>query len=211
MNKVEATVDELDSTLSFPKNSVFGYFCRVGRHGEIGRFLDREHVRPSRRKSVVLRTKRGLEIGTVLRPILLESLSQSSLSNSANIDFDGTLLRACTTEDQLLHEKLEEAAKSAFVACQDYLIQHQLEDRLLDVEALHDAKTLYFYFLGLPSETIVPKLDELVEIFQSTVRESQFAKLLDEGCGPGCGTEEKGGCGTSGSCAVCVIAKACKK
>lgn len=211
MNKVEATVDKRDSPLNFSEISVLGYFCRVGRHGEIGRFLDREQAQPSRRRLVVLRTKRGLEIGTVLRPISMEPRHQGSFSDSTSIDFDGTLLRVCTPEDQLLHEKLEEAAKSAFVACQDYLIQHQLGDRLLDVEALHDAKTLYFYFLGLPSETIAPKLDQLVEIFQSTVRESQFAKLLDEGCGPGCGTEEKGGCGTSGSCAVCVIAKACKK
>jgi cell fate regulator YaaT (PSP1 superfamily) len=211
MNNLETTEGKPVSNLGFSQVSVAGYFCRVGRHGEIGRFVDRERVQPSRGRSVVLRTKRGLEIGKVLRPITLKHLSKGSSINSANIDFDGTLLRVCTAEDQLLREKLEEAAHTAFISCQDYLTQNLLGDRLLDVEALLDAKTLYFYFVGLPSEEIAPQLDKLVEIFQTTVRESQFAKLLDEGCGPGCGTEEKGGCGTSGSCAVCVIAKACKK
>jgi hypothetical protein len=127
------------------------------------------------------------------------------------MDFDGTLLRTCTLEDQLLREKLDEAARVAFNSCQEFLTVNRLGDSLLDVEALLDAKTLYFYFLGPPSDAIAPQLDKLVEIFQTTVRESQFAKLLEEGCGPGCGTEEKGGCGSSGSCTVCVIAQACRK
>lgn len=187
-----------------------GYYCRVGRHGEIGRFRNATGLSIKRSDSVVLRTVRGIELGTSLRPYSVEN-KHEELASAASIDFDGTILRRCSPEDRLLSEKLNEAAREAFQACQVYLVEHQLHDTLLDVEALLDAKTLYFYFLGEPSNELNTELDKLVAIFQETVRTSQFAKLLDEGCGPGCGTEEKGGCGTSGSCAVCVIAKACKK
>jgi cell fate regulator YaaT (PSP1 superfamily) len=211
MNEASITKEIGESEPKFDAVLSPACFCRIGRHGEIGCFIDRDRAQPSRGRSVVLRTRRGLEVGTVLRTVEIASQSYGKLGESTSVEFDGTLLRICTPEDQILREKLEQAAMAAFNSCQDYLALHQLGDTLLDVEALLDAKTLYFYFLGEPSEVIAQQLDRLVEIFQTTVRESQFAKLLEEGCGPGCGSEEKGSCGTSGSCAVCVIAKSCKK
>jgi len=72
-----------------------------------------------------------------------------------------------------------------------------------------DGKTLYFHFVGVPGEYLTNHLQCLAEIFQREVQTSQFAKLLEHGCGPGCGTEEKGGCGDGGACTVCIVAKAC--
>jgi hypothetical protein len=122
---------------------------------------------------------------------------------------DGKILRKQTPEDQLLLKQLLSSASSAADECQKFLDLNQSGDCLLDVEPMMDGKTLYFHFVGTPEESVAQYLQELAEIFQRDVQASQFAKLLEHGCGPGCGTEEKGGCGDGGSCTVCVIAKAC--
>jgi cell fate regulator YaaT (PSP1 superfamily) len=189
------------------------FYCRVGKHGETGLFWDRYQARPRRGQKIVVRTNRGLEIGHVLagKKEPLHQTVSTDFENASLGSNDGTILRLCTQEDQLLASKLQSYANEAYEACQKFLREQQTTDTLLEVEALLDARTLYFYFLGEPSEIASGELEKLAAIFQHTVQESQFARLLDSGCGPGCGTEEKGGCGTDGSCTVCVIAKACKK
>ncbi len=187
------------------------YLCRVGRHSHIGKFRNIRSGNRPRGQVVVLRTTRGIEMGEVLS-------RTSNASDSAQFDpnevidaTDGKILRSVTVEDHLLQKQLEEAANTAFDDCQRYLQKIDSRDCLLEVEPLMDGKTLYFHFIGTPDESVTNHLQSLAEIFRDTIQTSRFAKLLEEGCGPGCGTEEKGGCGTSGSCTVCVIAKSCKK
>ena len=171
-----------------------------------------------RGQEVVVRTARGIEIAEVMspasppKPALNEtSFTTDSSTVSTTDSTDGKILRRLTAEDRLLQQQLTHAAKLAFESCQQHLIKTGSRDCLLDVEPLMDGKTLYFHFIGTPDESLTEHLQSLAEIFRATVQASQFAKLLDEGCGPGCGTEEKGSCGDSGTCSVCVIAKACKK
>jgi hypothetical protein len=160
---------------------------------------------------VVLRTARGIELGEVLgRPS--NASSTASIGANGIVDAtDGKILRGITAEDKLLQKQLEEAAQAAFEDCQRYLTEIDSQDCLLEVEPLMDGKTLYFHFIGTPDESVTSHLQSLAEIFRDTIQASRFAKLLEEGCGPGCGTEEKGGCGTSGTCTVCVMAKSCNK
>ncbi len=133
-------------------------------------------------------------------------------ASSKNLDAaDGKILRSLTAEDRLLQQKLSQAAQTAFESCQQLLRESNSRECLLEVEPLMDGKTIYFHFVGTPDESLTEQLQSLAEVFRETVQESRFATLLEEGCGPGCGTEEKGSCGDSGACTVCVFAKACKK
>jgi cell fate regulator YaaT (PSP1 superfamily) len=153
---------------------------------------------------VVCRTQRGVEIGQILGPA---ALKQSTIDLA-----DGRLLRGMTVEDEILWGHLREQADQAQNACQKWLCDHDVAGLLIDVEPLLDGKTLYFHFLNDVSPNVQLHLDQLAAIYERSVRESKFAQLLENGCGPGCGTEEsKNGCSSKGGCAVCHVASKCKK
>jgi hypothetical protein len=187
------------------------YFCRVGRHGTIGRYRAVRRLKISRGDQLIVRTNRGVELAMCLR--MADQLEASLEGPAAFTEQarDGKIIRVCSSEDRLLIQKLSEAAMEAFETCQDWLIKHALSDVLLEVEPLLDGRTIYFHFLGIPSEALKSHLESLASIFEATAKSSSFAKLLDEGCGPGCGSDGARGCGSEGGCSVCVVAKACGK
>ncbi len=179
------------------------YLVRVGVLGQVGRLRPLEETPLRRGSRVVCRTQRGVEVGQVLAP--------AQLPTSATEMADGRILRKMTAEDELLWGHLERLASQSHAACQQWLKDHDVTALLIDVEPLLDGKTLYFHFLSeVPTEVQV-ELDALVDIYEREVRQSQFAQLLEHGCGPGCGTETaKNGCGSRGGCAVCQVASKCK-
>jgi hypothetical protein len=124
---------------------------------------------------------------------------------------DGSILRRTTPEDELLWAQLRQLGEEAYENCTRWIADQGSSAILLEVEPLLDGRTLYFHFLTFVEAHIQDKLDQLAKIYEREVRQSKFARLLEHGCGPGCGTAEaKNGCGTSGGCAVCSIASACK-
>jgi hypothetical protein len=123
---------------------------------------------------------------------------------------DGTLVRRMTPEDELLWGHLQGLGEAALESCTDWLKSQQLDTVLLEVEPLMDGRTLYFHFLSEIDESVQHYLDNLVALYEEQVRLSPFAQLLQQGCGPGCGTSSaKNGCSSRGGCSVCKIAGAC--
>ncbi len=149
---------------------------------------------------MICRTERGLEIGTVLCESIADDLSEA-----------GRFLRPADANDELLWRKLQELSREAAGACEGYLRDKGLDDVLLDVEPMLDGRTLYFHFLGEPSQAASERIADLAEVYRQSVIASPFAQQVEVGCGPGCGTESKSGCGTSGGCAVCTVASKCRK
>ncbi len=194
----------------------YQYAVRIGIHGQVGRLTG--GARPYRRGTqVICRTARGLEVGQVLSALewsvgdKRHNRSQSLGSAAEGLEqtpsgaeqFDGRIVRAMAAEDQLLWNHLKQLAEDAHAACQAWLSDSGLPDRLLDVEPLLDGRTLYFHFLDSVSNETTEQIEQLVDIFQRTVADSSFARLLDHGCGPGCGTEQAKGCGSA--CASCTV------
>ncbi len=176
---------------------------RVGFNGQIGRFLADEVGQLRRMDRTICRTARGLEIGVVL------GFAEGTLGSGAA---DGRVLRRTTPEDELLLGHLQQLGEEAYVSCTEWLRQIDAHATLLQVEPLLDGKTLYFHFLSTVSEQIQAYLDNLVAIYEQKVLLSQFANLLHNGCGPGCGTSSaKNGCSARGGCAVCKVASHCSK
>lgn len=166
---------------------------RIGMHGQVGRFATAGN-RYRRGMQVICRTARGLEVGQVLAAL--------EWSSSDAIDeFDGRIVRVMAAEDHLLWNQLKSLADEAHQACQAWLTDSGVPDRLLDVEPLLDGRTLYFHFLDSVSASTEARIEELVHIFQQTVVSSEFAQLLEKGCGPGCGTDKAKGCGSA--CTTC--------
>jgi cell fate regulator YaaT (PSP1 superfamily) len=167
--------------------------------GNVGRFVAADAACYPRGTSVVVRTSRGLERGEVLA-----SGDQTSFDRA-----DGPLLRPMTVEDQLLEARLAKNREQAYDACARRIAELGLPTVLLDVEHLFDGRTLVFYFLGDITSELEAMTVELAELYDAQARFREFAKAVEEGCGPGCGTDQATGRGCSSCATGCAVAGAC--
>jgi cell fate regulator YaaT (PSP1 superfamily) len=173
------------------------HLVRVGAMGQVGRFAAVDAVRYPRRSRVIVRTRRGLEIGDVLSP-------PDDRDDSRNFS-DGEILRGMTVQDDLLQARLEKNRQEAYAACAGLLAHSGVPAVLVDVEHLFDGQGLFFYFLGDVPPEIESYTERLADTYEAKVQFRKFTETLIEGCGPGCGTDEvkgRGGCETCNSCAV---------
>ena len=175
------------------------HYVRIGVLGSVGRFLAANGARYRRGARVICRTRRGLEVGEVLAD------AEETLVEPP----DGSLLRRVTVEDDLLIARLEKNREAAFAACSQRLAELTTPAVLVDVEHLFDGQSLYFYFLGEANEQLDAVTSELAGVYEAKAQIQKFAETLTAGCGPNCGTEEGGGCG-SGGCSTCAVVGACK-
>jgi cell fate regulator YaaT (PSP1 superfamily) len=174
---------------------------RVGTLAQVGRFRPVDNARYGRGERVVVRTSRGLELGEVL----------TEEDDAVHVNGDGEVIRRMTVEDDLLAARLEKNRQAAYVACVDLLRTRQIDSVLLDVEQLFDGRSLYFHFLGDVPPALEPLLAELAEAYEAEAKLGQFADVLTNGCGPGCGTEEAKGQGGCATCTGCAVASACSR
>jgi len=169
--------------------------------GQVGRFAAVDAVRYPRHSRVIVRTKRGLEIGNVL--------TEPDDSDDGRAFADGDILRGMTVEDELLEARLDKHRHDAYEACATLLAEHKLSTMLVDVEHLFDGQGLFFYFLGDVPPVVESYTCRLAEAYETKVQFRKFTETLIEGCGPGCGTEEAKGQGGCESCSGCAVVAAC--
>ena len=176
------------------------HLVRYSLLGQVGRFSSAEATRYPRNSRVIVRSVRGLEIGTVLaEPEMDDSVAS----------MQGQILRRMTVEDDLLQARLDKHRQQAFEACTNLLAEQQVAATLVDVEHLFDGEGLFFYFLGEVPAAAERLTQQLAETYETSVEFRRFAETLAEGCGPGCGTEEAMGQGGCESCTSCAVASAC--
>jgi len=180
------------------------HLVRVGVMGLLGRFRSSDGTVYPRGVKVIVRTRRGLEVGEVLAPVPLGEHPGAEA---------GQILRGMTGQDELLLERLEKNRCEAFDACNDLLTQRGLSAVLLDVEQLFDGQGIFFYFLGEVEPAVEALSAELASVYDTQARMQQFADTLLEGCGPGCGTDaaEGGACDNCGSCALAAACGSSRK
>ncbi len=169
--------------------------------GQVGRFAAVDAVRYPRHSRVVVRTRRGLEIGAVLTP--------PDDRDDRRTFADGEILRGMTVQDDLLQARLEKNRQEAYQACAAMLGDSGVPAVLVDVEHLFDGQGLFFYFLGDVTPELETYTDRLAETYEAKVQFRKFTETLIEGCGPGCGTEEVKGRGGCEACTSCAVAGAC--
>ena len=116
------------------------HLVRVGAMGQVGRFAAVDAVRYPRHSRVIVRTRRGLEIGDVLSP--------PDERDDGRAFADGEILRGMTVQDELLQARLEKNRQEAYEACAELLAESGVSAVLVDVEHLFDGQGLFFYFLG---------------------------------------------------------------
>ncbi|MCG8448706.1 MAG: PSP1 domain-containing protein [Pirellulales bacterium] len=176
------------------------HLVRYSLLGQIGRFVSTDATRYPRCSRVIVRSRRGLEVGEVVA---------EPLSGETTTEVDGQILRCMTVEDDLLEARLNKHRHEAFHACSAILQENNVEVSLMDVEHLFDGSGLFFYFLGEVPPEAERYTSQLAATYETTVQFRKFAETLAEGCGPGCGTEAAMGQGGCESCTTCAVASAC--
>jgi cell fate regulator YaaT (PSP1 superfamily) len=169
--------------------------------GQVGRFAAVDAVRYPRHCRVIVRTRRGLEIGDVL--------AEPEGEDDGRASADGEILRGMTVQDELLQARLEKNRQEAYNACAELLDESGVSAVLVDVEHLFDGQGLFFYFLGDVPAEVEQYTERLAETYETKVQFRKFTETLIEGCGPGCGTEEVKGRGGCDACTSCAVASAC--
>ncbi|HEY3393076.1 MAG TPA: PSP1 C-terminal domain-containing protein [Lacipirellulaceae bacterium] len=177
------------------------HLVRVGAMGQVGRFAAVDAVRYPRHCRVIVRTRRGLEIGDVL--------AEPDDNGEGRAPADGEILRGMTVQDELLQARLAKNRQAAYDACAELLAESGVPAVLVDVEHLFDGQGLFFYFLGEVPPTLEEHTQRLAETYETKVQFRKFTETLIEGCGPGCGTDEVKGRGGCDTCTSCAVAGAC--
>lgn len=189
--------------------TLLDHLVRIGVLGQIGRFRSSVGMRHQRGTSVVCRTGRGVEMGTVLN--LVPRADQDACSAHDAAETDGTIIRRATPEDHLLGARLEKNRLAALQDCERILADRFPSVLLMDVDLLFDGQTIFFYFLGDVPDEFADEVErltaELAAAYEAKVELRRFAESLTSGCGPDCGTESGGG---SGGCSGCVLAGNCR-
>lgn len=171
------------------------YFLRVGSLAEVQIAISLAEL--ARDDRVIVRTSSGLQVGHVIGPC------QEPVTDESNAL---RIMRQSTREDDLLIRRLNQHKRKAMELCRQRLQESGSDSILLDVEQMLDGQSLVMHFLGKVDQVAQSISNEIVEQYESVVRTRDFAKLLDEGCGPDCGS---GGACASGSCAGCVGSNCC--
>lgn len=174
------------------------HLVRVGALGHVGRFMAVDLARYPRHERVIVRTGRGLELGEVLAP-------PGDAPDATRAD--GSILRRVTLEDQLLAARLEQNRQAAMAACAERLEAINSPAVLMDVEHLFDGRTLVFYFVGEVTGELEALTAELADLYETHAQFRRFTQSVNEGCGPGCGTDAAAGCKTC--VAGCAVASVC--
>ncbi len=186
------------------------YLVRIGFAGDVFVASAPHRIATCERGSEVLvQTPRGVELGEILG--VLRTANSDSLDSVSERQAGLTIIRSLTADDRLLVERLQRHKVEAVRRCQEVLAGNESTAVLLDVDQLFDGNTLVLHFLG-PVDALGRKLtDTIVAEYESQVQSIRLSELMTHGCGPDCGTEAGGGCGTAGGCASCAIAGACAK
>ncbi|TWU60500.1 hypothetical protein Poly51_07760 [Rubripirellula tenax] len=172
-------------------------FLRIGSLAEIHAATATMPLERGRR--VIARTGRGIELGEVIGPCR---------DPNASVKSQVTVVRGTTDEDELLIRRLNRHKREAIQLCRTALAEAGSKACLLDIDQIFDGGTLLMHFLGPADDIATSITQEIAKKYESIVRSRHFAKLMQDGCGPDCGTAEGGGCGTS--CSGCAVAAACK-
>lgn len=173
------------------------FYVRIGSLGDL--FVAQANAAFCRSDRVIARTGRGIELAQVV-----------SACRSTQTATKVQILRKTTDQDELLLRRLERHKREAIEACHAALAEAGSSAVLLDVDQVFDGDTLVMHFLGNvdpPAEQITR---DITRRYESIVRTKHFAKLLRDGCGPDCGTENGGGCGTNAGCEGCAAAADCQ-
>jgi hypothetical protein len=179
------------------------YLVGYGVSGEFGRFAADTDLECQPGDRVVIRSRRGVEIGTVLCPATAGHLLALAAQPVRPI------LRRLTPADEAVQDQLDRLAERAFAEAQALVACLGLPVAVLDVEALADPRLLVVHYLG--GTDYRDLVHRLSTTFDCLVEMSPWDLVPDTPLAPReascCGSCQDGSCAGGGcgqrSCGTC--------
>ncbi|MFL5329306.1 MAG: hypothetical protein ACJ8C4_10360 [Gemmataceae bacterium] len=182
------------------------YLVSHGCAGSLGRFRAAEAIALRRGDNVVIRGRRGLELGTVLGQPLRASLPD---------EFIGELIRAGSEADRNSSERNAELSRRICVEAEELIASSGLPFTVIDAEVLLDGRSAVLHGISHAACDMGPVLEQLGIAHDLIVRlydlageaptpepaeDHEEAFKCDK---PDCGEGECTDCGTDGGCNSC--------
>ncbi len=183
------------------------YLVTHGLGGSLGRFRANGMVSPRRNDEVVVRGRRGLELGTVLGQPKHASLPD---------EFIGDVIRTSTLEDHESGNRHRELSRQLCAEAEQLIAELAMPFTVLDAEVLFDGRSAVLHGLSHAACDLSPLLEQLGIAHNLIVR---LYDLVDEAPAPepaadaeetfkcdkpDCGEGDCSSCGTEGSgCSSC--------
>lgn len=154
------------------------YVVRYGNTRIVGEFAARGLGVLPRGASVIIRSDRGAEWGTVL----CAATEQTRTYLGGKFEH-GRVLRIATPEDEVQRDRVADLEREEFAACRDLVKERNLQMQLVDVEHIFGGERLVFYYVAEQRidfrelvKALAKTLQIRIEMRQMGVRDE--AKLL---------------------------------
>lgn len=124
---------------------------RYGAIPQVSRFRSRTDIGPARGTRAVVRTNRGLEIGTVLEQnvsVGSQTTHDDSLNPDSDVDDLWRVLRIASDVDETTLSELRRECESEFAAWRRRIEDWNLDLELIDLERTLDRSRLILYVLN---------------------------------------------------------------
>ena len=136
----------------------------------------------------IVETARGLEYGEVV-------IANSFINESEIVSPLRTVVRAATPADTLHNEEIKKLEDSAFRICNEKIIAHNLDMKLIDAQYTFDNSKLLFYFTSSGRVDFRELVKDLASVFRTRIELRQIG-IRDE-------AKMVGGLGTCGRPLCC--------
>ncbi|MHC4425287.1 MAG: PSP1 domain-containing protein [Planctomycetota bacterium] len=178
---------------------------RYGRMGTLGLFEHHESAIPKVHARVVIKTKRGLELGYLVGRLASYRGGQFRLSekqmieyfDDSDMDFShgqaGKFIRYATAADISEERHLRKIVKEEMESCQRFIKEMDLPMKIIDAEHVFGGERIIFYFMSDGRVDFRELVKKVAQEYQTRIEMRQIgsrdeAKLLGdvESCGQQC-------------------------
>ncbi len=118
-------------------------------------------------RNAIVETARGLELGEV-------AVSNRLMDDEKIVTPLKKVIRPATKEDEDLFEENEKRAQEAFKVCEEKILKHGLDMKLIDVEYTFDSTKLLFYFTADTRIDFRELVKDLAAIYKTRIELRQI-------------------------------------
>jgi cell fate regulator YaaT (PSP1 superfamily) len=142
---------------------------RYGSMRHLGEFTTRPRDAVRRGDSVIVRTDRGVEWGTVLSQST--SRTREWLGESKRV---GRILRSASDEDRRSRDEVAERERNFFSGAEKLIESRKLQMKLVDVEQIFGGERIVFYYLAEQRVDFRELVRELAREFNARIEMRQM-------------------------------------
>jgi len=148
-------------------------------------YFDPNEVAVEKDDHVIVETARGIEYGSCV-------IGKRDIEENEIVSPLKPVLRVSTSEDDKVHLNNKVKAKEAYLICEEKILAHELDMKLIDVEYTFDNNKVIFYFTADGRIDFRELVKDLASIFRTRIELRQIGvrdeSKMVKGLGP-CGRE----------------------